>query len=180
MHARILYTCARSCPTEGRRARGNARFAREHDDLAPAVASATEARRGSLLQRPYLTRNRPDIHGWMMQMKLRTVPGRAVTWNLTGPPRPFGAITIESPGASKPAAPTLTSRIGGGPICGPPSLRPCDFPIAAQAAQFSICFSVCGTCEAFTSESVCGSGPLFVSVIVPPDLIVVEPGAKWK
>src|SRR5450759_1749286 len=116
-----------------------------------------------------------------MHRKFRIVPGRAVTLNVTGPPLPLGPMMIESPGASKPGAPTLTSGIGGGPAVGGPSkLIPCDFAIAAQALQRSTCLIVCGTWEALTIDRLCPSLVLFTSVTVQPDRIGIVPGAKRK
>src|SRR4029077_13182477 len=119
----------------------------------------------------YLTRKCPCIHGWIAQMNDRTLLGAAVTLNVTVLPWPLGPTKIESPGASKPTAPTFTSGIGGGPEAGGPSgFTPWDFAIAPHTEHFSTCASERGTCEDFTIDSVCASSETFVSVTVPPDL----------
>src|SRR5437667_2072423 len=117
----------------------------------------------------------------MMHTKFSVVPGGAVTLNVTSLPCPLGPKTIESPGASKPAAPTLTSGIGGGPDGGGPSgFTPCDFEIAPQTLQFSTWLAVRGSCDCLTIESECGSAVVLVNVTVPPERTGTVPGTKWK
>src|SRR5437588_10755515 len=116
----------------------------------------------------------------MAQIKFSVVPGRAVTLNVIRPPGlPLGPMTVESPGALKPAPQTSTIGCGGGPgVGGPSGLMPCELRIVPQTLQFSTCSSVRGRCDRETIDSVCGPSVPFVSVTVPPERIVTVPGAK--
>src|SRR5436309_15461151 len=106
----------------------------------------------------------------MMHTKFSVVPGGAVTLNVTSLPCPLGPKTIESPGAAKPAAPTLTSGIGGGPDGGGPSgCTPCDFAIAPETLQFSTWLAVRGSCDRPRSGSDGASAGALGHVPAPPE-----------